>query len=284
MNDNTILIQRIKVEPNDNLSENDFEIKTREPLDECSEQILYSSTVVKEEYSNVEIKIKLEPDCEIDIKDVISEAESSDRQQVIKSEEVDVLDTKQSLDQYKALFTPDMFLTSNHLRKRDQRIHVCNICDQKFNRLFLLDLHLKAHRRRTSYQCIYCDRDFLKPSCLTTHMKVHEDSRNYKCEICDYRFEKESTLKNHMRVHVKENTLKCDVCNKTFRSKSNLNRHKIFHVVKERKRLAALEARKNGQEVEKKFKCDKCDKRYRARRDLNNHQEKIHNGEQNTDK
>ncbi|CAB3379901.1 Hypothetical predicted protein [Cloeon dipterum] len=146
--------------------------------------------------------------------------------------------------------------------KTDLRRFVCDICNSKFTKRFMMINHFKKHLGIYSYACTLCGKKFSQnsqlkqhklthipvsdrptkkdcPICFNTYVdhrslrkhihEVHGTEKSYVCPTCDFRANGAAALRSHQRSHLTEKSLKCDQCSFETVYKESLRRHKMLH-------------------------------------------------------
>lgn len=75
----------------------------------------------------------------------------------------------------------------------------CAECDETFNDLNLLKIHMKDHS--TLYKCVMCSEIFSRLSDLKVHVLKHANIEAFGCNFCDKVFVKHELLAIHMESH-----------------------------------------------------------------------------------
>ncbi|XP_023034308.2 zinc finger protein 429-like isoform X1 [Drosophila willistoni] len=100
------------------------------------------------------------------------------------------------------------FVESSNLRRHiqslhtDERPHTCTICQRKFSRVYLLQLHSRTHTGERPYACSQCDRRFAQLAVLRNHETTHSQQRPHRCAMCPKTFGRTSQLKKHELSHI----------------------------------------------------------------------------------
>ncbi|KAB0797596.1 hypothetical protein PPYR_08589 [Photinus pyralis] len=150
-------------------------------------------------------------------------------------------------------FTKQSHLT---LHKRthtnlEDKLHVCDVCGQRFNYSYLLKRHSFKHSDKKPFPCEKCDKGCLTAESLRRHMVTHEENYMKKvhiCSVCGKEFPYPSILAEHMKHHTGEKPFLCSICGKGFRQKSNLEQHHLCSHC-----------------GYKPYKCEVCEKRYTSK-------------------
>lgn len=107
-------------------------------------------------------------------------------------------------------------------------VHKCEICAKTFTRLKYYESHTRRHsewnencrkRRETKvHLCNVCGKRYPDAYSLKMHLYVHTADRPLRCDICGKGFVIKPTLRNHMFIHSGEKPYVCDVegCNRAF--------------------------------------------------------------------
>lgn len=140
-------------------------------------------------------------------------------------------------------------------------VYKCHICDQDFDRMFLLTNHTKdrhncmpkvkcscgrflstwetmmAHKRKHSsdehdheFECAICNANFRTRVGLSIHIKLKHGRPkvNRTCTTCNKEFKDSTVLKAHIRTHLPDDekfTFECEICGKRMVNKWSLKYH-----------------------------------------------------------
>ena len=149
----------------------------------------------------------------------------------------------------------------------------CDSCQKQFKSPFTLKRHMQNH---TWYKipCKLCDKKFARKDLLNLHIKTYhyDNSYNkramledvkykdgYRCKTCHKFFQD----RKDMIFHFEDNTCfnRCSFCGKTFKDKAYVRIHKLTHV--------------DGIE----FPCETCNKSFKFKSSLMKHKRNIHKGD-----
>ncbi|XP_051986619.1 zinc finger E-box-binding homeobox 2-like isoform X1 [Xyrauchen texanus] len=75
------------------------------------------------------------------------------------------------------------------------------------------------------YACDICDKTFQKSSSLLRHKYEHTGKRPHKCQICKKAFKHKHHLIEHSRLHSGEKPYQCDKCGKRFSHSGSYSQH-----------------------------------------------------------
>ena len=114
------------------------------------------------------------------------------------------------------------------MKKKKERYYRCQVCEEKFAKLALLNSHYKEND--SPLHCKTCEKYFNTPSALEHHSYLHKELK-YKCEKCGAGFPFVSSKQAHMITHLKDPQHKCKEakCNKAFFNKGDLVKHAKIH-------------------------------------------------------
>lgn len=184
---------------------------------------------------------------------------------------------------------------------REQRVFVCDVCNEKHPTLQKLNAHRKLHEKGKMYACESCPKKFASsvslkyhkrkhtgegPTCsfchkiffnkksLLRHERIHQGVKPYKCGFCEKTFSDPSACTSHMKIHSSDKPHKCLYCDKFFRQKSQRTQHqkKVHKVEKEAEAAAATG---DVSELQTVFQCPVCKQEFENGADLKEHK-KLH--------
>ncbi|XP_022217852.2 zinc finger protein 90 [Drosophila obscura] len=130
---------------------------------------------------------------------------------------------------------PKTFTTNGALvthQKRHFKViqHHCNYCGQGFVESSNLKRHITAkHTKEKPHTCTVCQRKFSRVYLLELHSRTHTGERPYKCNQCQRRFSQLGVLRSHERIHSNERPHRCQLCPKTFGRATQLRTHLMRH-------------------------------------------------------
>ncbi|CAL1286189.1 unnamed protein product [Larinioides sclopetarius] len=190
-------------------------------------------------------------------------------------------------------------------------IHVCFICDEKFEQKGALKIHLLNHADNVenfdlhptitndNFQFIDCedllytnDDNFLQDG-IHLHKQINKTTSKFKeahiCSACGKEFRRRDHLNKHNIVHTGERPYVCLVCGKDFTRKDRLKDHCIMHLSngwscyfcgKMFSQRCVLRKHEMIHRGVKPFSCKLCDRRFSRKNDLLRHGT-SHTGEKN---
>ncbi|XP_015037963.2 zinc finger protein 658B isoform X1 [Drosophila pseudoobscura] len=92
-------------------------------------------------------------------------------------------------------------ITAKHTKEKP---HTCTVCQRKFSRVYLLELHTRTHTGERPYKCNHCQRTFSQLGVLRSHERIHSNERLHRCQLCPKTFGRAAQLRNHMMRHEEE--------------------------------------------------------------------------------
>ncbi|XP_005994738.1 zinc finger E-box-binding homeobox 1b isoform X2 [Latimeria chalumnae] len=113
----------------------------------------------------------------------------------------------------------------------------------------------KKKMRKTDngmYACDLCDKIFQKSSSLLRHKYEHTGKRPHECTICKKAFKHKHHLIEHMRLHSGEKPYQCDKCGKRFSHSGSYSQHmnhRYSYCKREAEERDGTEQDETGQEV-----------------------------------
>ena len=146
----------------------------------------------------------------------------------------------------------------------------CQLCDEKFQKPKLLEVHMQTHK---AFTCSQCATKFRHQWHLTKHEKMHVESgfnntpeNPYLCTECEKSFSNLPGLKQHSVVHSDVRAFSCG-CGKSFKRSPELKNHKCN-----------LKTDSGEIKCKKSYKCNQCDYTSSRAGDLDKHL-KTHDAE-----
>ena len=153
--------------------------------------------------------------------------------------------------------------TVTHVNENHRPFYRCTHCDDKFNIIQDLKLHLENIHDEVfeDFNCYFCEKKYKSSPELTYHIKTVHDSRRDKCYICNKMFIKRSHLRKHMEIHNSERqSFTCDICGSKFLHKNSLELH-----------IGSDHATKDPE-----IPCPHCDKMFHTKAHLTKHYQHAH--------
>lgn len=86
-------------------------------------------------------------------------------------------------------------------KTKQPKIYKCEECGKCCNSNSALNMHIKTHN--LSNVCEICDKRFARKWLLKGHMRTHTGEKPYECKECHKAFADKSNLRAHMRIHSK---------------------------------------------------------------------------------
>lgn len=107
--------------------------------------------------------------------------------------------------------------------------HKCPDCDQLFNKLSQLKLHVETIHYPEGFICKICNRQLSSLSLLERHMvKVHL-GRPFNCKKCNKNFSDPVTFEEHLASHNSDEVFKCITCGRKYSTEFFLLEHMRNH-------------------------------------------------------
>ncbi|KAF7279150.1 hypothetical protein GWI33_007562 [Rhynchophorus ferrugineus] len=182
------------------------------------------------------------------------------------------------------------FLTNSalscHLKTHyiGQKNFECPICNEGFDHVLKLKLHVPKHAHNNQYTCPYCKKTFKKYSIIRKHIRAFHREPKYRCPHCPKMFSNEGHLKKHMLRHSDHREFLCADCGKQFKRKDKLTEH-IKKIHPDGKKASAESMARRKKFVPKVeptdfhrfiYKCHTCLVGFKRRGMLVNHLAKRH--------
>ncbi|XP_067128626.1 zinc finger protein 182-like [Centruroides vittatus] len=95
----------------------------------------------------------------------------------------------------------------------------CNICENIFDSIKQLKIHMKSHSGEYPYKCNMCQKMFKEKTDLENHLRAQhpidnegtssssqrntegDEANIFRCKFCKQQFEEENNLKSHLKIH-----------------------------------------------------------------------------------
>ncbi|KAJ8400777.1 hypothetical protein AAFF_G00391310 [Aldrovandia affinis] len=84
------------------------------------------------------------------------------------------------------------------LRKTDEGLYACDICDKTFQKSSSLLRHKYEHTGKRPHECKICKKAFKHKHHLIEHSRLHSGEKPYKCDKCGKRFSHSGSYSQHM--------------------------------------------------------------------------------------
>ena len=170
-------------------------------------EIIKTENIREEPESIGEIRIKIEPKHEFEIKeeiyedfqfDCFTDLTSQGKQNSLKTENMQNSTENETLKQ---IFKPKLALKVNEFK--------CEPCSTYFNTKIEYKEHVKTtHRGRIPKKCQICGQYYNTLHSLKEHIKRMHSVIEVQCKICKEKFETKDALKTHMTDFVVKHAMK----------------------------------------------------------------------------
>ena len=132
-------------------------------------------------------------------------------------------------------------ITNSSLENQEGLI-MCQLCDQGYNSVLDLKLHLNQHSGFNMYRCKVCKNiygtemllNLHQDKCITNRMDRKRQTDDLSCEECGKEFPDRHRLNRHIETHIKrvspDKVYRCHVCCSEYRMKHHFDRHLQRHV------------------------------------------------------
>ncbi|XP_060775369.1 zinc finger E-box-binding homeobox 2-like isoform X3 [Neoarius graeffei] len=84
------------------------------------------------------------------------------------------------------------------LRKTDEGLYACDICDKSFQKSSSLLRHKYEHTGKRPHECQICKKAFKHKHHLIEHSRLHSGEKPYQCDKCGKRFSHSGSYSQHM--------------------------------------------------------------------------------------
>ena len=147
------------------------------------------------------------------------------------------------------------------IKKIEDKLHKCKICDQVFPRKTLLVKHSVIHTNKKDLECPKCPFKSSKGFVILSHIRSHSNNFPFPCDKCTKKFRTQSVFTSHYKIaHLKmkpNQKIKCQYCDYQA-VKGTVNVHEKSH------------------RGEKPYMCSKCPFKFNRSWCLNEHYRKVH--------
>ncbi|XP_041095232.1 zinc finger E-box-binding homeobox 2-like isoform X2 [Polyodon spathula] len=86
----------------------------------------------------------------------------------------------------------------NRLRKTEDGLYACDLCDKTFQKSSSLLRHKYEHTGKRPHQCKICKKAFKHKHHLIEHSRLHSGEKPYQCDKCGKRFSHSGSYSQHM--------------------------------------------------------------------------------------
>ncbi|RVE73403.1 hypothetical protein OJAV_G00045930 [Oryzias javanicus] len=84
------------------------------------------------------------------------------------------------------------------LKKTDEGLYACDICDKTFQKSSSLLRHKYEHTGKRPHECKICNKAFKHKHHLIEHSRLHSGEKPYQCDKCGKRFSHSGSYSQHM--------------------------------------------------------------------------------------
>ncbi|XP_075997404.1 zinc finger E-box-binding homeobox 2 [Genypterus blacodes] len=84
------------------------------------------------------------------------------------------------------------------LRKTDEGLYACDICEKTFQKSSSLLRHKYEHTGKRPHECKICNKAFKHKHHLIEHSRLHSGEKPYQCDKCGKRFSHSGSYSQHM--------------------------------------------------------------------------------------
>ncbi|XP_036427069.1 zinc finger E-box-binding homeobox 2-like [Colossoma macropomum] len=84
------------------------------------------------------------------------------------------------------------------LRKTEEGLYACDICDKSFQKSSSLLRHKYEHTGKRPHECQICKKAFKHKHHLIEHSRLHSGEKPYQCDKCGKRFSHSGSYSQHM--------------------------------------------------------------------------------------
>ncbi|XP_077429670.1 zinc finger E-box-binding homeobox 2 [Vanacampus margaritifer] len=84
------------------------------------------------------------------------------------------------------------------LKKTDEGLYACDICEKTFQKSSSLLRHKYEHTGKRPYECKVCSKAFKHKHHLIEHSRLHSGEKPYQCDKCGKRFSHSGSYSQHM--------------------------------------------------------------------------------------
>ncbi|CAG9819415.1 unnamed protein product [Phaedon cochleariae] len=168
-----------------------------------------------------------------------------------------------------------------------KKIFECPICNESFDNVLKLKLHVPSHCQNNNFTCPHCKKAFKKYSIIRKHIRAFHCERTHECQYCAKRFPTLDKLRMHLLRHSDHREFLCADCGKQFKRKDKLKEHcKRIHSEERENTIPKMTLKKKIRKFTPKveptdfhrfiYKCHACLVGFKRRGMLVNHLAKRH--------
>nr|XP_040058566.1 zinc finger E-box-binding homeobox 2-like isoform X1 [Gasterosteus aculeatus aculeatus] len=88
--------------------------------------------------------------------------------------------------------------SKKRLRKTDEGLYACDICEKTFQKSSSLLRHKYEHTGKRPHECKICNKAFKHKHHLIEHSRLHSGEKPYQCDKCGKRFSHSGSYSQHM--------------------------------------------------------------------------------------
>ncbi|XP_056316652.1 zinc finger E-box-binding homeobox 1-like [Danio aesculapii] len=93
---------------------------------------------------------------------------------------------------------PEISAGRKRLKKTDEGLYACDICDKTFQKSSSLLRHKYEHTGKRPHECQICKKAFKHKHHLIEHSRLHSGEKPYQCDKCGKRFSHSGSYSQHM--------------------------------------------------------------------------------------
>jgi len=94
---------------------------------------------------------------------------------------------------------PDQLKTQLLKSHNEGTWFTCDICQKKFSRKQVLEVHVQRHQAVKPYVCSECPKRFCTAAELRQHHPVHSEYKQFSCGLCDRLYKRKKAVKKHFK-------------------------------------------------------------------------------------